>query len=622
MSGTHLVLADRIVTLAPGAPAMGEPPADALLVRAGRVVAVGRADELVPAATGADVLDLRGSTITPGLTDAHIHLLEWALSLRDIDLAECRSPEACARAVARALNGGVGVWGCGGVGDDRASSGILPHAHTPAGQGGEGDPHTVGWVRGRGWNPHHWGGSYPHRAVLDAVAGNRPVVLQSHDMHALWANGRALAEAGIDRDTPDPAGGRIVRGADGEPTGVLLEMAAQLLARRVPPPSVEEAEAALLDGQRALHRLGITGVHTFPAIHLHDPDGFALLQRLEERDLLRLRVLHHIPLERLDDAIRLGLRSGFGGDWLRLGAVKLFLDGALGSRTALLCEPYEGESDYRGVEAMPLADFRAAVARAGAAGIAAAVHAIGDAAVARALDVLADPALAGHGTALPHRIEHLQLCPPGRLADAARAGIVASMQPAHLITDWAAADAHWGARARYAYAFRSLLTGQGLGAANDVGECGSVGVWETAASGASEGGRDASEAAVLHTPTPLHPHTGYSAVLAFGSDAPVEPVDPRLAFYAATTRQDLQGRPEGGWYPEQRIGMAGVLRAYTRGPALASGAAERHGLLAPGAAADFVAWDGDPLETEGEALLRLRCTATVIAGEVVWREGE
>lgn len=570
MSGTRLVLADRIVTLAPGAPAEGEPPPDALLLRAGRVVAIGRADELVPAATGADVLDLRGSTITPGLTDAHIHLLEWALSRREVELAECRTPEACAGAVARALTGGH---------DDTTTRrhdedpGHARSSRPRVGEGGEVGVIASGWVRGRGWNPHHWGGAYPHRAVLDAVAGNRPVVLQSHDMHALWANGRALAAAGIDRHTPDPAGGRIVRDADGEPTGVLLEMAAQLLSRRIPGPSVAEAEAALLDGQRALHRLGITGVHAFPAIHLHEPDGLWLLQRLEERDLLRLRVLHHIPLERLDDAIRLGLRSGFGGDWLRLGAVKLFLDGALGSRTALMREPYEGDADYRGVEAMPLPDFRAAVARAAAAGIAAAVHAIGDAAVARALDVLADPALAG--PPLPHRIEHLQLSPPERLADAARAGVVASMQPAHLITDWRAADTHWGARARTAYAFRSLLLGEGAA----------------------------------------------PAILAFGSDAPVEPVDPRLAFYAATTRQDLDGEPAHGWYAQERIGMADVLRAYTRGPALASGTAERQGLLAPGAAADFVAWEGDPLVTEGTALLGLRCTATVVAGGVVWREG-
>ncbi|HEX9109149.1 MAG TPA: amidohydrolase family protein, partial [Longimicrobiales bacterium] len=278
---------------------------------------------------------------------------------------------------------------------------------------------------------------------------------------------------------------------------------------------------------------------------------------------------------------------------------------------AFMAEPYQGDPANRGVEAMPQEEFRAAVHRAAAAGIAAAVHAIGDAAVARALDVLSDPALPV--AALPHRIEHLQLCPPARLGQAAAAGIVASMQPAHLITDWAAADRHWGARSRTAYAFRSLLRGgQEPRRGTDERESGRVGEGENLRS-----------PAIAHSPPrPLSPSAVGRPVLAFGSDAPVEPVDPRLAFYAATTRQDLEGNPPGGWYPEERMGMEDVLRAYTLGPAIASGASERQGHLAPGAGADFVAWDADPLTTAGEALLRLRCVATVVGGEVVWREGE
>lgn len=387
-------------------------------------------------------------------------------------------------------------------------------------------------------------------------------------MHALWVNGRALAEAGIGRETRDPDGGIIVRDDDGEPTGVLLENAAQLLARRIPQPTVEEAEAALLDAQAALHRLGVTGVHSFPGVHLHEPDTFWLLQRLAERDALRLRVLQHISLGRLDDAIRLGLRSGFGGEWIRAGAVKLFLDGALGSRTALLREPYQSDPAHLGVEIMSERELREVVSRAAAAGIAAAVHAIGDAAVARALDVLADPAL--RVQAMPHRIEHVQLAPPERLSDFGAARVVCSMQPAHLTTDWQAAGRHWGDRSRTAFAFRSLLAG--------------------------------------------------GAVLAFGSDGPVEPVDPRLGFHAATTRQDLAAEPPGGWYPAERLDMLEVLRAYTAGPAIASGAGPGTPLLGAGAPADFVAWSADPL-APGQDPLELRCSAAVVAGEVVWRDG-
>lgn len=603
-----LVLADRVHTLAPGAPL-----ADALLVRDGRVLAVGRADELALATGDGGVLDLRGSTITPGLTDSHIHLLEWALSRRELDLAECSTPEAVAEAVGRAVNRGVWEWGS--AGEAPGGAGLLPQSHTPAGPGGVGQSGGR-WLKGRGWNPHHWGGAYPHRRLLDALAPDTPVVLQSHDMHALWVNSRALQEAGIDAGTPDPDGGVLVRDDSGEPTGVLLEMAAQLLTTRVPPPSVAEAELALLDAQAALHRLGITGVHSFPGIHVREPDTFSLLQRLHEQDRLRLRVLQHIPLDRLDEAIALGLRSGFGGKWIRIGAVKLFMDGALGSRTALMRDPYEGEREHRGVEIMSLEELREVVARAARAGIAAAVHAIGDEAVDRALTVLGDPAL--RVPALPHRIEHLQLCPPERLADAARAGIVCSMQPAHLISDWAPAIRHWGAqRSSSAYAFRSLLRGKGdreIAGRRDIG---------TAARPRDPVPPSRYSAIPLSAgtrpdllPGEAQPRHG---ILAFGSDGPVEPVDPRLGFWAATMRQDLDGRPVGGWTPEERIGIEEVLRAYTLGPALARG--DRHGgLLAAGAFADFVAWDRDPLQATGSELLELRCVAAVIAGEVVFRD--
>src|SRR5690606_7036380 len=209
------------------------------------------------------------------------------------------------------------------------------------------------------------------------------------------------------------------------------------------------------------------------------------------------------------------------------------------------------------------------VRRAAAAGIASVVHAIGDAAVSLAIDVLSDPAT--RVPALPHRIEHVQLCPPERFAALGAAGITASVQPCHLITDWRAAERHWGPdRCRGAYAFRSLR----------------------------EGG----------------------AVLAFGSDAPVEPADPRLGLFAAVARQDLEGEPAGAWFPAERLAAADALRAYTAGPAFAAGLAGRQGTLSTGAAADFAAWDEDPLELDAPALLHLRCLATVVGGAVVWSD--
>lgn len=520
-----LVLAGRIHTLDGPSYAPG-----ALLLRRGRVVAVGPQDAVRASAGSAAVLDLGDATVTPGLTDAHVHLLEWSLARRFADLASARSPEEAAGAV---------------------------RERAPA------DPDA--WVLGRGWNPHLWGGRVPERGVLDREIPGRAVALNSHDMHALWASSEALRRAGIDAGTPDPEGGRIVRGADGEPTGLLLENATRLVLERIPAATDAERREAVLDAQAELHRFGITGVHSVE-MGLTGFDSLRVFEALRAEGRLRLRILQHLPIGLLDDAVRLGLRSGFGDPWLRIGAVKMFLDGALGSRTALMREPYEGSED-RGVEVLPERDFRDAVRRAAAAGLASIVHAIGDAAVARALDVLGAPETAG--AALPHRIEHVQLCPPERLADFARSGIVASMQPTHLITDWRPALEHWGRdRARYAYAFRSLL---------DRG-----------------------------------------AVLAFGSDVPVEPVDPRLGLYAAVSRRDLEGAPEGGWFPEERITVKEALYAYTRGPALAA-SAPRLGFLAEGTEADFVAWDRDPLAADAEALLELRCTATVVGGELVWR---
>ncbi len=522
-----LITVDR-VHARPGARA---PSADAVLVRADRVVAIGAAADLEPLAGGARRLDLPGLTLTPGLTDAHVHLVEWALSRLAVDLTTTDSAEAAAHRVAE---------------------------HAGRGSGS-------GWVVGRGWDPHRWGAS-PHRRHLDEALPGRPVLLHSHDMHSAWASTVALRAAGVTRDTPEPAGGRIERDPDGEPTGVLRDNAVPLLTGAAPAPAAEERRAALLEGQRALHRVGVSGVHTV------EPESLGLLEDLRAADQLRLRVLQHLPLAKLDDAIRLGLRSGFGGPWLRIGGVKMFLDGALGSRTAWMREPYEGTTADRGMSTLPPDEFRDAVRRGSAAGLATTVHAIGDAATDLALDVLHADGAALTGR-VPHRIEHAQLVRRDRLGPSphpALRSVVCSVQPSHLMTDWRAADRHWGPRAGDAYPFRSL---------------------EVA-----------------------------GATLAFGSDAPVEPPDPRQGLYAAVSRRDLAGEPGGGWFAEERLSPVRALAGYTTGAARAAGDA-RQGRLDPGTFADLVAWDRDPLSVEPEALLEMRAVVTVVGGEVVWSDG-
>jgi predicted amidohydrolase YtcJ len=510
-----MLRARRLVTLAPGV------GGDALWWENGRIRGVGRAAAIHRRAPRhLPRFDYPDALITPGFVDGHTHFAMWALSRRRVRLAGTRSrSEALARVAAGAP--------------------------------------SRGWILGHGWDANRWS-ERPDRYALDRVHAN-PVYLDSLDVHAAWVNSAALAVARITRETPDPPGGRIVRDGVGEPTGLLLERAVELVARVIPPPSDEILDEALREAQVEAHRLGVTGIHD-----VEDERAWAGFRRLEEAGDLRLRVLFHPPVASLPELVRRGQRSGVGSPWLGMGGVKLFLDGSLGSRTAWMLEPYEGSRD-RG---MPVAGEQAAadaVRMAATSGIAVTVHAIGDAAVRRALDLLERLPRA----AVPHRIEHFQCVHPDDLGRAARAGIVASMQPAHLLTDIPLVDKHWGRRGGGAYAFRSLL------------------------------------------------RRGTAVV--FGSDVPVASVDPREGVFAAMERRPADGSPAGGWRLEERLGFVEVVRAYTVEAARASGTDRRLGRLQAGMEADFVAWEADPAVERGDgaAFRAARAVLTVVGGRVV-----
>jgi hypothetical protein len=500
------------------------PTSTAVLWMDGIIAAVGAGKDLAGRLpTGAPVVEVPTALITPGFVDAHTHFAQWALKRRQVDLTGAGTREEAVRRVA-------------------------------------GGHPSQGWVLGQGWDANDWS-EPPTRAALDAVQPAAPVFLDSLDVHAAWVNSTALSRAGLSSETPDPPGGRIVRDAAGDPTGLLLERAVDLVRRAVPEAPSDLLEEALLLGQQEAHRLGVTGIHDMEELRVLEA-----FRRLEATDRLALRVLFHPPVAELAGLIARGVRSGTGSAWITHGGVKLFLDGSLGSQTAWMLEPYEGSRD-RGMPLTSREDAAGAVRLAAEQGISATVHAIGDAAVRRALDILEPLPRVG----LPHRIEHFQCVHPDDLDRAGRAGLVLSMQPAHLLVDIPLAERHWGRRGRGAYAFRTL---------------------------AARGSR-----------------------LVFGSDAPVAPLDPRPGVFAAMERRAPGSRGDAAWYASERLPFDAVVRACTEAPAAAAGWTPRIGALRPGAAADLVAWEVDPAvhAGAGDGFLHARVLLTVVNGAIVFQ---
>ena len=509
------------------------PRASAVAIRAGRILAVGGEELRELAGSHTQVVELEGRCVLPGLTDSHVHLSWFALGLQQLDLTGVRSLEEMLDRVAERVR------------------------TTPAGE----------WVLGRGWDQELWPEPrFPTAADLDRAAPHHPVALTAKSGHALVANTAALARADITPETPDPEGGRVVRDPSGQPTGLLLEEAMELVRAAIPRPDAEAVAAALPAAFERAWRVGLTGVHD-----MDDLVAFEALQQLHGRWELGLRVVKYLPAEGLDHALGLHLRAGFGDDWLRIGGIKLFADGALGPRTAAMLAPYEGEPDNLGILTIEREALEETARRAAAGGLPLAVHAIGDRANRMVLDVFAAVgADTRSAPTLRHRIEHVQLLHPDDLDRLARLGVVASMQPIHATQDAVMADRYWGERTATAYAWRSLL---------DVG-----------------------------------------TVLAFGSDCPVEDLNPFLGIHAAVTRArpDGYGGPQG-WHPEQRITVQEAVRAYTLGAAYAVGMEDRLGSLSPGKWADLVVLDRDIFTCDPTAIPETRVVGTMIGGEwVLW----
>lgn len=506
----------------------GDLEATAVLLGDGRIQALGTPRELRQRAPGAREVDLRGAVLLPALTDTHTHFFEWARRGAGVDLSECRSFEALERWLHRAA------------------------------EELEAEPE---WIGGSGWDPFFYG--QPERFTrnfLDAIFGTRPVALEARDFHTLWCNTAALQRAGVSGPHPVevPRGGSIGRDASGEPNGLLYETAWDLVRRARPPESDAVADRWLDRAQARAHELGITGVHCMEPM-----STLAHYRRRAREGKAGLRICFHTPLDDLDARIERGERSYEGDDaWLRLGGVKVFMDGSLGSRTAAMHAPYPDGG--RGTLLLESAELDEILARAKAAGIAGTVHAIGDRTVRIVAEAFAR-AREGDTLALAHRMEHAQCVPPAEVALLAAHGIDCAMQPVHLEDDLAVLDREWGAAAAHAYPLRSLV---------DAG-----------------------------------------VRVGLGSDAPVADPDPRRGIFAAIARRSPGAADRVGFHPEQSLEVHEALAGYTTWAAALARDEER-GRIAVGRRADLTAID-DVRAESADAWLQARVRCTFVDGVMV-----
>lgn len=508
------------------------PLAPAFAVRGRQVLAVGSETEVRHVAgNDAEVVRLRG-TVVPGLVDAHGHILGLGRALLSVQLLGARSASEAARRVKDAP----------------------PTSY-------EGD-----WLVGRGWNQNDWvedGLAFPHRRLLDEHFPAVPVAMSRVDGHALWVNSEALRRGRIDRGTPDPAGGRIVRDGGGEPTGVLIDNAMDLLRDVLPKLTDAQRQERLGAAFKRLVSVGLTEVHDAGM----DFDTFTLLQQWDAVGLLPIRVYAMAAGQDVDAAPYLE-RGPFTGRLLTLRSVKFYLDGALGSRGAALHRPYSDDPAHSGLLLLTPEEFAARAHRFIERGFQINVHAIGDRANTLALDFF-ETLTPEQRTTLRPRVEHAQVVRREDLPRFGRLGVIASMQPSHCTSDMEWADERLGPdRLPGAYPWKSL---------------------------ADSGAR-----------------------LAFGSDFPVEDPNPLHGLYSAITRQDPKGHPPGGFLPQERLGAEEALRGFTEGAAYAAFAETSRGRIAAGRDADFTVLSVDPVTAAPGALRDAEVRMTVVAGAKVF----
>ena len=510
-----------------------QPYAESVAIEGNRIVAVGSKND-IHQKPGDRVIDAGGRFVVPGFIDNHTHFIDGGFQVSRVNLRDAATPEEFARRIAEhAKKLGPGKW-------------IL---------GGEWD-HTI-------WNPV----TLPTRQMIDAVTPDNPVFVSRLDGHMALANSAALKLAGVTRDTKDVAGGAIVRDANGEPTGIFKDAAQNYVDRVIPSPSVEDRVEAGRAALREAAKFGVTSLCDMSGGGAYD--DLRAYQRLEKDGALTARVYLFTPLAEYQRLVAASIEHGFGSDRLRIGGLKGFSDGSLGSGTAAFFEPFSDEPGNRGflMEPMTTGRMRSDASDADKNNLQIAIHAIGDRANDEVLKIYQS---LGNACGRRYRIEHAQHLNPSLIARFAGQKVIASMQPYHAIDDGRWADKRIGKeRARFTYAFRSLI---------DAG-----------------------------------------ATVTFGSDWTVAPLDPILGIYAAVTRRTIDGRNPKGWVPEQKITAEEALRCYTVNNAYAMFMEKDIGKVAPGMLADLAVLSNDLLAIAPESIENVKVDMTIFDGEVIYQ---
>jgi predicted amidohydrolase YtcJ len=505
-----------------------------------RIVAVGSAGD-IDAWRGSDtrVVDAGGRRVVPGFNDAHVHFVDGGRQLDNVDLKDADSPEEFARRIGeRAKTAGRAEWILGGDWDDQR------------------------------WTPPR----LPTRQLVDPLTPATPVFVSRYDGHMALANTAALTLAGVTAKTNDPPGGAIVRDAAGNPTGVLKDAAMNFVARVIPPMTREQRTHAVKRALEHAASIGVTSVQDMNPSY----DDISIYADLLNRGELTTRI-YAAPLETTwQDQAKLGIHRAFGSAWLRLGGVKGYADGSLGSTTAYFFEPYTDAPDTRGLlsdEMQPIEQMRGRLVGADAAGLQLCIHAIGDAGISQILDLFADVAHANGERDRRFRIEHAQHIAPKDFDRFASLGVIASVQPYHAIDDGRWAERRIGPeRIKTTYAFRTLLDRK--------------------------------------------------VRLALGTDWSVAPLNPMLTLYAATTRATLDGKNPNGWVPNQKISIAEAVSAYTAGSAYAEFQEAQKGTIARGKLADLVILSDDIFNIPPASIKDVRVVTTIVGGKIVYSSAQ